>query len=76
MQKKLTITIDEEVYKGLHAVIGRGRISRFLEDLARPHVVTRDLEAAYREMAADSVRESDAEEWGEGLIGDFTDEEG
>ncbi len=38
MQKKLTITIDEEVYKGLHAVIGRGRISRFLEDLARPHV--------------------------------------
>jgi len=74
MQKKLTITLDEEVYKGLHAVIGRGRISRFLEDLARPHVVSRDLEAAYREMAADEVREAEADEWGEGLIGDVADD--
>ena len=76
MQKKLTITVDEEVYKGLHEVIGRGRISRFLEDLARPHVVSRDLDAAYRDMGADSVREAEAEEWGEGLIGDGPDEEG
>ena len=74
MQKKLTITIDEEVYKGLHAVIGRGRISRFLEDLARPHVVSRELDAAYKEMAGDEVREAEAEEWAEGLIGDVADE--
>jgi len=74
MQKKLTITLDEEVYKGLHAVIGRGRISRFLEDLARPHVVSRDLEAAYREMAGDEVREAQADEWAEGLIGDVADD--
>jgi hypothetical protein len=74
MQKKLTITIDEEVYKGLHSVIGRGRISRFLEDLARPHVVSRELDAAYEEMAGDEVRESDAEEWAEGLIGDIADD--
>jgi len=74
MQKKLTITIDEEVYKGLHAVIGRGRISRFLEDLARPHVVSRELDAAYEEMAGDEVREAEAEEWAEGLIGDVADE--
>jgi hypothetical protein len=74
MQKKLTITLDEEVYKGLHAVIGRGRISRFLEDLARPHVVSRDLEAAYQEMAGDEVREAEADEWAEGLIGDVADD--
>jgi predicted CopG family antitoxin len=74
MQKKLTITIDEEVYRGLHAIIGRGRISRFLEDLARPHVVSSDLEAAYQEMAGDEVREAEAEEWAEGLVGDVTDE--
>jgi hypothetical protein len=76
MQKKLTITIDEEVYKGLHDVVGRGRISRFLEDLARPHVISRDLEAAYREMASDGVREAEAEEWGEGVVGDLIDDEG
>ena len=74
MQKKLTITLDEEVYEGLHAVIGRGRISRFLEDLARPHVVSRDLEAAYKEMAGDEVREAEADEWAEGLIGDVADD--
>jgi predicted CopG family antitoxin len=74
MQKKLTITIDEEVYKGLHAIIGRGRISRFLEDLARPHVISRELDAAYEEMATDSVREAEAEEWGEALIGDLDDD--
>ncbi len=73
MKKKLTITLDEDVYKGLHAVIGRGRISRFLEDLARPHVVSRDLEAAYREMAGDEAREAEADEWAEGLIGDVAD---
>lgn len=38
MQKKLTITIDEEVYARLHSVIGRRRISRFIETLVRPHV--------------------------------------
>ena len=74
MRKKLTITIDEEVYKGLHAVIGRGRISRFLENLARPHVVSPDLEAAYQEMAGDEVREAEADEWAEGVIGDVADD--
>ena len=74
MQKKLTITIDEEVYNGLHRIIGRRRISRFLEDLARPHVVSRDLEAAYQEMAQDEAREAEALAWSEGLIGDVDNE--
>ena len=74
MQKKLTITIDEDVYKGLHAIIGRGRISRFLEDIARPHVISRELEASYKEMATEEVREAEAEEWAEGLIGEVADE--
>ncbi|SER80004.1 hypothetical protein SAMN05421690_10815 [Nitrosomonas sp. Nm51] len=51
--KKLTITVDDEVYKGLHARIGRGNISRFLNDMARPHVVADDIEAGYTAMAAD-----------------------
>jgi predicted CopG family antitoxin len=71
MQRKLTITVSEDVYEGLHKVVGRRRISRFLDDLARPHVVTPDLEAAYREMAADESRERDALNWSEALIGDI-----
>lgn len=73
MQKKLTITIDEQVYDGLYAVVGPRRISRFIEDLVRPHVVTANLEAAYKEMAEDERRETEALEWAEALIGDVTD---
>ena len=51
VRKKLTITVDEEVYEGPHRVVGRRRISRFLSALARPHVVQDDLEAGYRAMA-------------------------
>ena len=40
MTKKLTIAVDGEVYVGLHSVVGRRRISRFLNDLARAHVTT------------------------------------
>jgi mRNA interferase MazF len=46
VQKKLTITIDERVYKGLHNVIGRRRISRFIESLVRPHVIGKDLDGS------------------------------
>jgi len=74
MQKKLTITVEADVYDGLHNVIGRRRISRFLNDLARPHVVAQDLAASYAAMAADEARESEAEAWSEGLIGDVADE--
>jgi hypothetical protein len=68
MQKKLTISMDEEVYLGLHAVVGRRNISRFLTELARPHVLKGSLEDGYREMAADLKREKEAKEWAEGLI--------
>lgn len=74
MQKKLTITIDESVYKGLHKVIGRGQISEFIENLLRPHVVNKALNDAYRDMALDTVRERDAFEWIEALTQDANDE--
>jgi predicted CopG family antitoxin len=74
MQKKLTITIDEQVYEGLYRVVGPGRISRFIEDLIRPHVSHPDLEAAYQEMAQDEERELAALEWAEATIGDASDE--
>lgn len=51
MQKKLTLTIDEQVYNGLHTVIGARKISRFIEDLVRPHVVRKGLREAYKEMS-------------------------
>jgi siroheme synthase (precorrin-2 oxidase/ferrochelatase) len=66
----MTISIDAEVHEGLVRVVGRRRISRFLEDLARPHVVAESLEDAYAEMARDKAREAEALVWSEALIGD------
>ena len=74
MQKKLTLSIDEEVYEGLQSVIGPRKISRFIEDLVRPHVLRNDLYAAYRKMAAEQPRESEAFEWAEATAGDAADE--
>ncbi len=68
--KKLTITVDNDVYRGLKKKVGPRRISRFLNDLARPHVVDDDLLKAYRQRSEDRSREAEADEWVEGLIED------
>ena len=76
MQKKLTITIEESVYRGLYERVGAGRISRFIEDLVRPHVLEKELDDAYAAMARDRRREAEALEWSEGLLEDVSDDPG
>jgi predicted CopG family antitoxin len=64
MHRKLTITVSDDVYRGLHRKVGRGEISRFIENLVRPHVVDEDdILAGYAAMAADVEREREAYEW-------------
>jgi predicted CopG family antitoxin len=74
MQKKLTITVDEEVYEGLHKTIGPRKISNFIQELVRPHVVRPNLELAYADMAKDKKREKEAMEWAETTFKDITHE--
>lgn len=74
MHRKMTITIDEEVYQGLFKKVGKGKMSQFIEELIRPHVIDSGLEDAYKAMAADQERESEADEWCSALIGDAFDE--
>jgi len=74
MHKKLTITIDEEVYEGLHQVVGRQKISQFIETLVRPHVIREDLLTAYGDMAREEEREIEALAWSEATVGDVADE--
>jgi len=68
MRKKLTVTVAEDVYEGLRNVIGARNISIFLAFLARPHVVSADMDAAYAALAADETRERQALEWVEGTM--------
>lgn len=72
--KKLTISVSDEFYAGLQRSVGRRRIGHFLESLARPHVMSQDLAAAYRDMANDKDREDEAMEWAEATIHDTAHE--
>ena len=74
VRKKMTITMDEAVYEGLVRIVGRRKISAFIESLARPLVVGDDLAAGYMAMAQDTQREQEALEWSEALIADGTHE--
>jgi len=73
MHKRMTITLDEVVYEGLYRTVGKRRMSQFIEDLLRPHVVDTSLDAGYQAMAADLARESEALEWCNALAGDMAD---
>ena len=73
MQKKVTISLDEAVYDGLSTLVGRGRMSKFTEDLVRPHVLGGQLDAGYRAMAADAARKGEARAWIDELAGDHAD---
>jgi predicted CopG family antitoxin len=76
MRKKLTVTIDEEVYQGLHKNIGPRKISKFIEELVRPHVLRPNLESAYAKMAKDKRREKEALDWAEITFKDLPHEKG
>ena len=56
MRRRLTITVADEVYQGLHQRIGRGKTGHFVEELVRLYLVDApDLEEQYRAMAADEA---------------------
>jgi predicted CopG family antitoxin len=73
MHKRMTITLDEAVYEGLNRTVGKRRMSQFIEDLLRPHVLDTALDDGYRAMAADQEREAQAAEWCNALAGDVAD---
>ncbi len=43
MQKKPTITLDEEVYQGLYKIVGRRNIGQFIQVVVRDEA--REIEA-------------------------------
>jgi predicted CopG family antitoxin len=74
MQRRLTISISDDVYRGLHKSIGRGEISRFIEGLVRPYVVSTDeLEAEYCVAADDTMAEQEATAWIQASVDDALD---
>jgi len=62
MAKRLTVVVSDEVYDGLHRRVGRGRIGRFLDDLARPHVLGPQPGGSGWDEAAEQYRSAAAAE--------------
>ncbi|HJW86009.1 MAG TPA: hypothetical protein VJ440_05200 [Candidatus Brocadiaceae bacterium] len=74
MQRKLTITVDAEVYEALRKAVAPRKISKFVEGLVRPHVVRPNLELAYSQMSKDKKREAEALDWAEMTFEDIARE--
>ena len=70
----MTITLDEALYDELYRTIGKRKMSQFIEDLLRSHVLDTSLDAGYKAMTADQARESEAMEWVNALAGDMENE--
>ena len=71
MSQTLTISLPDDVYQDLQSRVGTEDMNRFVANLIRVHVTTvEDLDAAYREMAADEEREREAREWLEADLGE------
>jgi metal-responsive CopG/Arc/MetJ family transcriptional regulator len=78
MQHRMTITLDEEVYRDLRRMVpARGR-SRFIANAIRPLLSQSeaDLEAGYAAMAADELETVEGRDWIEEFIWDGLDENG
>lgn len=63
--RKLTITVSDEVYEGLHQRVGARRISGFIDRLARPYVDDAVAEALYRAAQEDADRREALADWDE-----------
>ena len=73
MHRRMTITLDEAVYEGLYRMVGKRRISQFIETLVRPHVLGTALVGGYR-AGRHLERHAEALEWCNTLIEDMADE--
>jgi len=67
--------VSEEVYSGLRSKIGPGGISRFIDSLARPHVVDAEW-MKHSRLWQPTTNGAEALEWSESLVGDVADETG
>ncbi len=79
MSKRMTLYFhDEKIYNALITTIGRGNISNFIENLVRPILLKDDTDnevlRGYQMMAKDEDRETKAQEWVNGCIGDVGNE--
>lgn len=75
MSKRINLYIrDEALWENFTKLVGKGNVSRWVENIIRPYVDNSELANSYKEMAQDKKREQDAREWVNGTFGDIGNE--
>ena len=69
MQRKITLSIDETIYRKLHFLIPKRKMSKFVEESVKERIKKSKLEdpveKGFKMMGKDRVREKEALEWSE-----------
>lgn len=75
MSKRVNLYIhDEQLWSDFTLLVGKGNVSKWIENMIRPLVDKSDLARSYQMMAQDRQREEDAKEWINGTAGDVGNE--
>lgn len=75
MSKRVNLYIhDEQLWSAFTHLVGKGNVSKWIENMIRPLVDKADLANAYKVMAQDRQREEEADEWINGTSGDVGNE--
>jgi hypothetical protein len=75
MSKRVNLYIqDELLWKHFTHLVGRGNVSKWIENTIRALVDNSDLVNSYKQMALDTSREKEANEWLSGTFGDVSRE--
>ncbi|MDR2080060.1 MAG: hypothetical protein LBP74_10100 [Treponema sp.] len=63
MVRQMTISVEEDVYNVLAPLLAQKKLDEYISNLVRSRKDPLTLEKAYKEMAADTERENEAQEW-------------
>ena len=65
VKRQLTVTVSESIYEALYRQVGKGQITKFIQNVVSANLDLTDesLEAGYRAMMADTEQDKKAEEW-------------
>ena len=74
MQQKITLSIDDQIYKKIHFLIPKRKMSKFVEDCVREKIekyrLEDPIEKGFKMMGKNQTRENEAYQWSEAAIGE------
>ena len=72
MQRKITLSIEEEIYRKLRFLIPKRKMSKFVEEAIKEKIgrlkLEEPIEEGFKMMGKDKEREKEALEWSEAEI--------